>query len=140
MTNTTTRKRELRKILIARQHELQGDVQHRIREGRMDRVHEVGDEVDRSDGHVQSDIELALLQLRTETLMRINQALIRLDLGTYGDCSECEDRITERRLRALPFAVRCQKCEERREQAQGLSRQNGQRHRTTTLFPDLVTS
>jgi RNA polymerase-binding transcription factor DksA len=41
----------------------------------------------------------------------------------YGACLECTAEIPERRLRALPFAVRCRSCEERREDAQRRGRQ-----------------
>lgn len=51
-----------------------------------------------------------------QDVARIDDALMRLDAGKYGSCLECAREISEQRLRALPFAVRCQACEERREQ------------------------
>lgn len=138
MTDTTARRAGLRKILIARQRELQSDVHNRIRDGLRDRPNEVGDEVELSDGHIQGDIDFALLQMRGEMLARIEQALVRLDAGEYGSCAECNGRISERRLRALPFAVRCQSCEERREQEHGRARQLAQRRAHVGLFPDAV--
>ena len=97
---------------------MQDDVQSRIRSGRSDRPVDVGDVLDHSDGDVQGDLELALLQMRAATLIRIDEALVRLDAGKYGSCFECAGEISEQRLRALPFAVRCRTCEERREQDQ----------------------
>lgn len=64
----------------------------------------------------QGDIELALVQVNLQTVARIDDALVRLDAGKYGSCLECAREISELRLRTLPFAVRCQPCEERREQ------------------------
>jgi DnaK suppressor protein len=55
--------------------------------------------------------------MKAETLHRINEALERLEEGTYGRCFECGEEIEPRRLRALPFAVRCKDCEEAREVA-----------------------
>jgi DnaK suppressor protein len=66
---------------------------------------------------VQQDIELALVQMRVETIERIDAALARLEAGQYGLCTECGADISEARLRALPFAVRCVDCEESREAA-----------------------
>lgn len=60
----------------------------------------------------QEDIEFALIQMKAETLDQINQALSRLDEGAYGYCLECGEEIPERRLRALPFAIRCKDCTE----------------------------
>jgi DnaK suppressor protein len=140
MTDATDRNADLRRILSARRRELQNDVQSRIRDGRTDRPKEVRDVVEDSDADSQGDIELALLQMRAETLVRIDEALVRLDAGQYGFCRECERGISERRLQALPFAVRCQACEERREQAQGYARQLAPRRGDLSLFADVVRS
>ena len=75
------------------------------------------DAAETSEADIQDDIEFALIQMKTETLHKIEEALTRLDEGTYGYCFECGDEISERRLRALPFAVRCKDCEEAREMA-----------------------
>ena len=64
------------------------------------------------------DIEFALIQMKAETLDQINQALSRLDAGAYGYCVECGAEIPGRRLRALPFAIRCKDCEEELEVAE----------------------
>ena len=61
------------------------------------------------------DLDAALADLATTTIHRIDQALERLDVGTYGLCTRCGDPIGEARLRALPFAVCCRHCEAARE-------------------------
>jgi DnaK suppressor protein len=137
--NTATRSSDLREILIERRRELQDDLQNRIREGRVDHGHDVGDHVDTSDGHIQKDIEFALLQMRAETLTRISEALGRLEAGQYGTCLSCGCEIAKRRLRALPFAVRCQRCEEEREIAQqDRTRLNGMARNEASLFADVT--
>jgi DnaK suppressor protein len=138
MNDTTNRDAELKQMLTERLRELQGEVQRRIRDGRLDRSQDVCDAVEHSDAGIQENIEFSLIQMRAETLTRIEAALVRLEAGKYGFCFECERHISERRLRALPFAVRCQACEERREQAQGHSRQQTQRRESVSLFPDAV--
>jgi DnaK suppressor protein len=140
MTDTTTRIDDLRQMLTRRRGEIRGDLQGRIRDGRTDRSLEVSDTLEQSDADIQEDIELALLQMRAETLTRIDEALVRLDAGKYGSCFECEREIAERRLHALPFAVRCQACEERREEAQGQARRLAQRRSSFSLFPDVISS
>jgi len=54
--------------------------------------------------------------MKGQTLGRVREALARLDAGEYGYCAECGGEIAERRLRALPFAVRCTSCEDAHEQ------------------------
>ena len=140
MMNTATRNAELKQMLNDLRREMQNEIQSRMLDGRTDRSNEVADDIEHSDADAQGDIELALLQMRAETLNRIDEALVRLDAGEYGSCFVCEREISERRLRALPFAVRCQACQERREQEQGRARQLSQRRGGVSLFPDLVSS
>jgi DnaK suppressor protein len=140
MTETTIRNLGLRQILRERRDALQDDVQNRIRGGRSDRPIEGGDLLEHSDDDVRSSIEFALLQMRAETLVRIDEALVRLEMGKYGFCVGCEGEISERRLRALPFAVRCQKCEERREEAQKQAGRRGAQRGGLSLFPHMASS
>ena len=97
------------------------------------------DAAETSEADIQDDIELALIQMKSETLHKIEEALARLDETTYGYCFECGDEISERRLRALPFAVRCKDCEEAREMAEQRERQLTQRRSVGVLDrPELV--
>jgi DnaK suppressor protein len=139
MTNTANRNADLKRMLLERRSEMQNEVQRRIRDGRVDRPKEVRDDLEHSDADIQGEIEMALLQMRSETLTRIDEALLRLEAGKYGSCFECAGEIAERRLRALPFAVRCQACEEKREK-EGNARQASQRRGGTTLFPEAASS
>jgi RNA polymerase-binding transcription factor DksA len=70
----------------------------------------------------QEELGFALMQMKAETLERTNDALRRLEAGTFGVCASCGDEISEARLRALPFALRCTECEATRERATGSSR------------------
>jgi DnaK suppressor protein len=140
MTENTIRNAHLSHMLRERRREMQDDVQSRIRDGRTDRPSEVRDDLEHSDADIQGDIELALLRMRAETLTRIDEALVRLDAGKYGICFKCESEIPERRLRALPFAVRCQACEERREEEQGRAQRLNRQRGSLSLFPDVVSS
>jgi DnaK suppressor protein len=100
----------------------------------------VRDDLEHSDADSQGDIALALLQMRAEALARIDEALARLEADKYGSCFECQTEISERRLRALPFAVRCQACEERREQEQGRARRLAGRSAGFSLFSNVGSS
>ena len=78
-------------------------------------LHEVLDGVEASDADVQEDIEFAVIQMKSETLSLIDEALDRLRDGDYGFCFECGAGMSEKRLRALPFAARCKPCAESQE-------------------------
>lgn len=135
-----TRYDELKQMLEERQRELVAEVQGKIRGVRADgaeKPHDVMDQGETSEVDIQEDIELALIQMKAETLNKINEALARLEEGRYGMCFECGDEISEARLRALPFAVRCKDCEEAREIAAQRERSMAQRRGSSSLFYDL---
>jgi DnaK suppressor protein len=65
---------------------------------------------------VTRDLEVWLVEQGFATLRRIDEALVRLDQGTYGICARCHHPISDERLRALPFAALCQECQSREEE------------------------
>ena len=133
------RYRELRTMLEERRRELMHAVQGKIRDARADgnKERDVYDEGETSEVDIQEDIEFALIQMKTETLQRINEALRRLDEGAYGNCFECGEEIARARLRALPFAVRCKDCEQTRENTELRERALAQRRGSSALFHDV---
>ena len=90
-----------------------------------------------TDVDVQEEIEFALIEMKAETLKKIDAALRRIGEGTYGECFECGEEIPAARLRALPFAVRCKDCEEAREAAE-LRERMSQRRGSSALFVNMV--
>ena len=133
---------ELKQMLEARRREIQAEVQGRMRDVREEgawggKMNEVLDAVESSEADIQEDIEFALIQMKSETLNKINDALVRLERGNYGYCFDCGEEIAEKRLRALPFAVRCKDCEEAREVAEQRQRQLMAKRGTSSLFLDM---
>lgn len=138
---TRSRYTELKKMLEARRRELQAEVQGKMRDVRAEgtwgsKQSEVFDAVESSEADTQDDLEFALIQMKSETLNKVTDALARLEQGDYGNCFECGDEIAEKRLRALPFAVRCKDCEEAREMAEQRARQQSRRG-SSSLFLDM---
>jgi DnaK suppressor protein len=131
---------DLKRMLDERRREILSEVQGRIRDQReadvWGKVHEVLDAGESSEADIQEDLEFALIQMKTETLTKINEALARLDAGTYGYCPECGGEISQQRLRALPFAVRCKECEEAREMAVEREKAMAQRRNGPSFFLD----
>jgi RNA polymerase-binding transcription factor len=132
---------ELKGILEERRREIMSEVQGRMRdvraEGANGAVQGVLDAAESSELDIQDEIEFALIQMKAETLNKIDEALRRLEEGTYGYCFECGDEISEKRLRALPFAVRCKDCEEAREVKLQRDRLMAQRRGAASLFIDM---
>ena len=133
----TSRYTELRQMLEDRRRELMNDVQGRMRDVRAEGDRDVLDQGESSEVDIQEDIEFALIQMKSETLNKINEALRRLEEGTYGNCFECGEEVAHARLRALPFALRCKDCEEARETAEQRERMMAQKRGSSTLFFDM---
>ena len=104
---------DLRDVLEGHRRQLTDSIQ-----GRMARLREngsvatLGKEPDDGD---PCDLEVRLLEIAVGTLRRIDAAIERIDDGRYGRCTRCGGDISEVRLRAMPFALRCQTCETDRE-------------------------
>ena len=138
----SARYNELKRMLDERRSELQAAVKGKMRDVRAEAVwggkqNEVLDAVESSEADIQEDIEFALIQMKSETLNKVTDALARLKQGEYGYCFECGEEIAEKRLRALPFAVRCKDCEQAREVAEQRERQLAQRRGAASLFLDM---
>jgi DnaK suppressor protein len=130
---TTGRRAELARLLEDRRRQIHQDMQSRMREGRA-RPTEVGDIGDSSEAGNQDAIGFALLQRKAEAIGRVDEALGRIDAGEYGNCLECHVEISEQRLRALPFAVRCTTCEDLHEQDDQRGHRPARRHETPSDF------
>jgi DnaK suppressor protein len=139
---TRSRYSELKRMLESRRQEIHAEVQGKMRDVREEgswgaKQTEVLDAGESSEADIQDDIEFALIQMKSETLNKIVDALARLEQGNYGNCFECGEEIAEKRLRALPFAVRCKDCEEAREVAQQRERQLASKRGSSSLFFDM---
>jgi DnaK suppressor protein len=61
------------------------------------------------------DTGLAVADIRRGELTQMDEALDRLEDGTYGLCADCGQEIDERRLKVKPFAVCCVSCQSEKE-------------------------
>jgi len=126
-----TRQRDLRVMLQQRQSELLGVLRQRIQGATTRPVGEGLDEGEHAEVDTQDHLEVALIQMKGETILRLREALARVETGDYGDCAECGEEIAEPRLKALPFALRCLPCEQMHEQRAARERRPG----SSQMFP-----
>jgi DnaK suppressor protein len=80
----------------------------------------VKDSVDMSLQDVNQELALRLGERESQMIADIDQALLRIEEGTYGVCARCGEPIDERRLEALPTARYDAACQSAIEAAQGL--------------------
>ncbi|MFQ5827723.1 MAG: TraR/DksA family transcriptional regulator [Candidatus Methylomirabilia bacterium] len=107
---------ELRQMLLARQQELLASIRQErgsLREGAVELAADSpGDQADRSVLRPEAEIGYEVVGHRADLLTQIGLALRTLEEGTYGRCEMCEEPIPPARLEALPFAIRCTRCQE----------------------------
>lgn len=60
----------------------------------------------------EQEFTLSLLATEEDTIGLIDEALARIEDGTYGKCIECQGVIPKTRLNAIPFTPTCIKCAE----------------------------
>jgi RNA polymerase-binding transcription factor DksA len=63
------------------------------------------------------EVTLGLLETEAQILTEINDALARIEQGSYGRCVECGQAISRRRLNAIPYAPHCLRCARRVQEA-----------------------
>jgi RNA polymerase-binding protein DksA len=69
-----------------------------------------------SDAYDQ-EVSLGLMENENKLLADIDDALHRIDEGTFGRCEECNRPISRERLEAIPYARYCLKCAQARDNA-----------------------
>ncbi len=72
-----------------------------------------GDFADRSSAANEEEISIRLKQTDTKLLRAINDALNRVESGSFGICIECEEEISAPRLKAVPWTKVCVTCKEK---------------------------
>jgi DnaK suppressor protein len=74
-----------------------------------------GDMADQASGNNEVHIQLKLKQTDAKILQAIDEALRRIEEGTYGVCRDCGERIADARLNAIPWTRVCISCKEKQK-------------------------
>lgn len=118
---------KLRKKLIEHRRsiisEAKGEIAKFIRGDERQLVDTALDDGDWSLVDVTEDINLSKLTSHKETLNKIDEALRKMNEGTYGICEDCGAEISEARLSVIPFAIHCVDCKEKRERMEEFERE-----------------
>lgn len=63
----------------------------------------------------EQSLNITLAESAEKELERIREALKKIDNGSYGICENCQEPINIERLKILPYAKLCIKCEREKE-------------------------
>ncbi|WP_442511014.1 TraR/DksA family transcriptional regulator [Novipirellula sp. SH528] len=78
-----------------------------------------GDVLDAAADTMQDELNSQLLEVESRELSAIEEAIVRMEQGQYGDCVDCGKPIPLTRLRAIPYATDCIGCRRKSEMSSG---------------------
>ena len=73
------------------------------------------DRDDLAQDYITLEKNVAIKAIEREQLEQIDEALQRIDEGTYGLCQDCQEPIPPERLEILPYALLCVRCQSKQE-------------------------
>jgi len=73
------------------------------------------DETDLAASEITQNLVFKLRDRERQLLSKIDEALSRMEDGTFGTCQDCEEPIEPRRLEARPVSTLCIACKEKQE-------------------------
>jgi len=115
--------KKMREKLLEMRAQLLRNVQSDLQEGREQTKDEGMDTYDIASDARDREISLILNDRDRDKALAIDDALARIDEGSYGACDSCESDIAEARLEALPFTRLCVSCQaEREKEAKSMKR------------------
>jgi DnaK suppressor protein len=103
-----------REILMKRRQEIL-DNQKPIADSMIDTNTRQGDLADQANGNNEVHIHLKLKQTDAKILIAIEEALQRVEAGSFGVCRDCGDEIARVRLEAIPWTRVCIACKEKQK-------------------------
>ena len=105
----------LRQQLLSQRQEIV-DLYHRdLRAGQASADEGTDDIVDRANNSYNREFLFSLSNNERQMLMLVDEALARMEEGTYGNCTNCGQQIGRLRLEAVPWARFCIDCQELKE-------------------------
>jgi DnaK suppressor protein len=104
-----------REALLHKKMELVDAAGVRTLQATMENNSRQGDMADQASGNNEVHIALRLRQTDAKILQAIEEALQRIDKGTYGICRDCGNQIAPARLQAIPWTRVCINCKEKQK-------------------------
>lgn len=109
---------ELKAILLERKESLSKNIHNSIDSIDQLKNQDINDELDYADFVSDSFTEGMIANHQLDELNQIEEALKKINAGTYGICDMCGINIPIGRLKAKPFAKFCTECRTVYEQEQ----------------------
>ena len=120
---TKNQLKQFREALLAERAKFAGEIRSITREASKSPREASGDlsaypmhMADMSSDTYERELSMNLASTEQEVLYHIDDALKRLDDGTFGVCQQCAKPISMSRLKAVPYGPLCIACQRSQEQ------------------------
>jgi len=118
--------KEFKKIILKRKEEIDDEIKHisddTLKKSQKDASGDISGYTyhmaDVATDNYDREFSLGLASNDRKSLYELNDALKKVEDGTFGICEDCKKLITKIRLKAVPQARLCVKCQEKRDKSQ----------------------
>ncbi|MBM3246055.1 MAG: hypothetical protein FJZ13_01865 [Candidatus Omnitrophica bacterium] len=115
--------KEFKKIVLKRKEEILEGIKHiaddTLKKSQKDAAGDISGYTyhmaDVATDNYDREFSLGLASSGREVLYELDDALKKIEDGTFGICESCKNLITKTRLKAVPYARLCVKCQEKKE-------------------------
>lgn len=101
---------KIKRLLLQRRSQILEDVASELSVSTRAHVYECMDSPEMAAKSTDSAMVFQIVEMRSEELDCIEEALLRIEEGTYGECDACGKSISRARLEVLLSATLCIKC------------------------------
>ncbi|MGD0336757.1 MAG: TraR/DksA family transcriptional regulator [Candidatus Omnitrophota bacterium] len=114
---------EFKKLVIKKKEEISDEIKHisddTLKKSQKDASGDISGYTyhmaDVATDNYDREFSLGIASSERQFLYELDDAMKRIDEGTFGLCEDCKSLISKTRLRAIPQARLCVKCQEKRE-------------------------
>lgn len=106
---------KFRRTLLEEKQRILNNTRQSVREDISIQQEDLADETDLAATEISQNLIFKLRDRERQLLGKIDEALARIDEGTFGTCESCEEAIEPRRLDARPVSTMCIACKEKQE-------------------------
>jgi DnaK suppressor protein len=117
---TDTKLLSIKKKLLKQRQELLTEAEHTLNNKISTEKESFPDPTDQAVAELDNNFVLRLRGREQKLLKKIDEAISRIDGGTYGVCEECGGQISTKRLEARPVTTLCIECKTAQEEAEKL--------------------
>ena len=116
----------IKEMLLKKGGELVQEIARRSKASTESSAQDIGDILDSVSEERTRELDLILTDREKRKLAQIDDAIDRIEEGTYGLCEECGIKIPKARLKVLPFAIYCVECQEKNEREEKYTREESE--------------